>query len=102
MTKWIHLNWGDEGIRKLFHRAYAHLHPGGHFILEAQAYESYAKKKKITVSIINFLILIILDTKFSLTLTIQNDLINNIKIYVRLNSFNLAMIKMSNVHIKNG
>lgn len=63
LTKWIHLNWGDEGIRKLFHRAYAHLNPGGHFILETQAYESYAKKKKITVSIINFyfLILIILN-----------------------------------------
>ena len=54
LTKWVHLNWGDEGIRKLFHRVYAHLHPGGYFILEAQAYESYAKKKKITVSSVFF------------------------------------------------
>lgn len=49
LTKWVHLNWGDEGVKRLFHRAYSNLHPGGNFILEAQTFESYAKKKKITV-----------------------------------------------------
>ncbi|GFU31291.1 7SK snRNA methylphosphate capping enzyme [Nephila pilipes] len=48
VTKWIHLNWGDIGIKRLFHRTYKLLRPGGHFILEAQAFQSYAKRKKIT------------------------------------------------------
>ncbi|KAG8172575.1 hypothetical protein JTE90_027508, partial [Oedothorax gibbosus] len=48
LTKWIHLNWGDTGIKRLFKRAYNQLRPGGHLLLEAQTYQSYAKKKKIT------------------------------------------------------
>lgn len=49
LTKWIHLNWGDEGVKNLFRRIFAHLRPGGCLILEAQAYQSYSKKRKINV-----------------------------------------------------
>eukprot|EP01114_Cavostelium_apophysatum_P017915 TRINITY_DN5419_c0_g1_i1.p1 TRINITY_DN5419_c0_g1~~TRINITY_DN5419_c0_g1_i1.p1 ORF type:complete len:315 (+),score=81.78 TRINITY_DN5419_c0_g1_i1:116-1060(+) len=43
-TKWIHLNWGDEGVRKLFHRIWNLLRPGGYFLLEPQLFKSYKKK----------------------------------------------------------
>ncbi|GFV18191.1 7SK snRNA methylphosphate capping enzyme [Trichonephila clavipes] len=47
VTKWVHLNWGDIGIKRLFHRTHKLLRPGGSFILEAQTFQSYARKKKI-------------------------------------------------------
>lgn len=50
ITKWIHLNWGDTGIKRMFHRVYLHLRPGGTFILEPQSWNSYLKKSKLLVS----------------------------------------------------
>ncbi|XP_035265594.1 7SK snRNA methylphosphate capping enzyme [Anguilla anguilla] len=48
MTKWVHLNWGDGGVQRLFKRAFRHLQPGGIFILEPQPWASYGKRKRLT------------------------------------------------------
>lgn len=51
LSKWIHLNWGDTGIKRFFKKVYRHLRPGGKFILEPQPFSSYSRKKKLTVSL---------------------------------------------------
>ena len=44
VTKWIHLTFGDEGIKKLFENIGNKLHEGGILILESQPWKSYKKK----------------------------------------------------------
>ncbi|XP_072047645.1 7SK snRNA methylphosphate capping enzyme-like [Amphiura filiformis] len=51
VTKWIHLNWGDAGIKRFFRRIFLALKPGGYFILEPQAWPSYKKKRKLTETV---------------------------------------------------
>ena len=47
ITKWIQLNWGDEGLLKFFQKCYDVLAPEGCLLLECQSFESYRKKRNI-------------------------------------------------------
>ena len=60
VTKWIHLNYGDDGLVRFFRRVYNLLIPGGHFLLEPQPKTSY-RKSRFTVCIKFILTLFILD-----------------------------------------
>lgn len=44
LTKWIHLNYGDAGVVKLFDKIKSWLSPRGLLILEIQKFKSYSKK----------------------------------------------------------
>lgn len=50
VTKWVHLNQGDEGLKRLFGKVADALAPGGWFILEPQPWRSYkqARRKQVT------------------------------------------------------
>ena len=46
-VKWVHLNHGDPGLKAFFLKAFSQLSVGGLFILEAQDWHSYKKKKHL-------------------------------------------------------
>ncbi|KAI0677041.1 Bin3-domain-containing protein [Trametes maxima] len=47
VSKWIHLNSGDEGLIKFFRRVHQTLLPGGTFVLEPQEWDTYGKAKRM-------------------------------------------------------
>lgn len=48
VTKWIHLNWGDDGLITLFAKIWKLLQPGGILILEPQPWQSYYKNRQVS------------------------------------------------------
>ncbi|KAJ3261956.1 hypothetical protein HK103_003799 [Boothiomyces macroporosus] len=48
ITKWIHLNNGDGGVRYFFKKCYNYLNKGGIFILECQGLDGYRKRAGMT------------------------------------------------------
>ncbi|KAF0901123.1 hypothetical protein E2562_037980 [Oryza meyeriana var. granulata] len=48
VTKWIHLNWGDDGIITLFVKIWRLLRPGGVFIMEPQPWTSYRRNRLVS------------------------------------------------------
>ncbi|KAI0700777.1 Bicoid-interacting protein 3-domain-containing protein [Cytidiella melzeri] len=48
VSKWIHLNGGDDGLMQFFRRVYAALKPGGTFVFEPQEWDGYAKAKRMS------------------------------------------------------
>ncbi|KAI5383034.1 hypothetical protein KIW84_070438, partial [Lathyrus oleraceus] len=46
--KWIHLNWGDDGLITLFAETWKLLRPGGIFVLEPQPWKSYESNRNVT------------------------------------------------------
>lgn len=48
ISKWIHLNKSDDGLKRFFYKVYDVLTPGGSFILESQPWDSYAKARRMS------------------------------------------------------
>jgi len=48
VTKWIHLNHGDDGIKRLFKKFSALLRPNGLLILEPQKWKGYKKRSRVS------------------------------------------------------
>ena len=46
ITKWIHLNYGDFGIKVLFYNIYKQLKKNGILIIECDSFNKYKKEKK--------------------------------------------------------
>ena len=52
ISKWIHLNYGDNGLILTFKRIYKQLRKGGIFIIESQLWSTYKKRKNLNADIL--------------------------------------------------
>ncbi|KAG8487499.1 hypothetical protein CXB51_016251 [Gossypium anomalum] len=48
VTKWIHLNWGDDGLISAFAKIWRLLRPGGVLVLEPQPWSSYERNRTVS------------------------------------------------------
>lgn len=48
ISKWIHLNSGDAGLKTFFQKVHRVLKPEGYFVLEPQPWDTYAKAKRMS------------------------------------------------------
>lgn len=70
VAKWVQLQKGDEGVARLFKRAYHSLSPGGLFLLETQPWVSYCHSKRSSETTFrNFKTLRLKPEKFTTFLT---------------------------------
>lgn len=47
VVKWVHLNWGDMGLKRFFKRVFRNLSSeSGRFILELPNFEAYNREKQ--------------------------------------------------------
>ncbi|KAI6205776.1 hypothetical protein M3Y94_00830700 [Aphelenchoides besseyi] len=46
ISKWVHLNWGDDGLKRFFKRIFKQLKPNGKFLLEPQTRCGYKKRAR--------------------------------------------------------
>uniref|UniRef100_A0A1D1Y5Z3 RNA methyltransferase n=1 Tax=Anthurium amnicola TaxID=1678845 RepID=A0A1D1Y5Z3_9ARAE len=55
VTKWIHLNWGDDGLVTLFAKIWRLLRQGGILLLEPQSWSSYRSNRLVSeIAKLNF------------------------------------------------
>ncbi|KAH9608882.1 hypothetical protein KSS87_011783 [Heliosperma pusillum] len=76
VTKWVHLNWGDEGLISLFSKIWRHLHPGGILVLEPQPWVSYYKNRRTTETTpsLNLTQIVFNDDNYELWAAVKNGL----------------------------
>ncbi|KAF1859655.1 hypothetical protein Lal_00010239 [Lupinus albus] len=65
VTLWIHLNWGDDGLKTLFQKIWNMLLPNGLFVLEPHKWKTYEHNRNISeTATMNYLNIKIRPDKF--------------------------------------